>query len=126
MANPAVSTEHQIGNVSQLLAVHEAGDANHEASELYQELIARLNNHVQEHGGKPSGSITITLNFKLDSGMMEITANVAAKMPKRIRSKNVYYCTPDNKLSKRDPRQLEMPFRDVNADVNTQTRVIGA
>lgn len=119
---PAVSMEHQIGNISQLLAMHESGDLNHEISELQHEMIAKLNQHVMDNGGKPSGSITITLNYKLDSGLMEITANVGSKMPKRIRAKGVYFCTADNKLSKRDPRQIELPLRDVNAPLNTQTR----
>lgn len=121
---PAVSTEHHIGNVSQLLAIHESGDLNHELSEAQTDVVAYLNQLVMDQGGKPSASITLTLNYKLDSGLMEITAGVTVKKPKRARAKGVYFCTPNNKLSKRDPRQLEMPLRDVNAAVNTQTRQV--
>lgn len=123
MHNAPVAVENEIGNASQLLALHEMGDVNHEATELYREVIARLNQHVADHGGKPSGELNIKFKFKLDSGMMEITADVTAKMPKRQRMKNVYFCTANNKLSRRDPRQLEMPLRDVNADTNKETRV---
>ena len=122
-AMPEVSMDRQISNFSQLIVAIENGAINHELSEAIREINARLNQIVIENGGKPTAELTLKLKFKLDSGMIELVPDVITKLPKVPRSKNVFFCTPGNLLTKHDPRQTEMKFRDVNAPQTTETRV---
>lgn len=105
---------NQTLNFSTFVAGHEDGSLNHELSSDIQEIIATLNNFVREHGGSPKASVSISLDFKLEGGVIEVVATKKVKLPEEPRPRQIYWTTADNKLTPRNPKQPDM-FRDVNA-----------
>lgn len=63
---------------------------------------------TQETGkaGKLSIEIEITPNEK--TGAIEVSGGIKVKLPQPNRKAAIFYVTPDNKLTRRDPRQLDM------------------
>ncbi|MCY1282779.1 hypothetical protein D9M68_341840 [compost metagenome] len=60
------------------------------------------------------GELTIKLAYKPDgSGQMTIKADVKAKEPALARGTSLFFLTPEGNLTRRDPRQQEMPLRSV-------------
>lgn len=97
-------------NFGQFLASLEDGRFNRDVSDAQRELIQALNNLP---GGKGKGTIALTLNFSLDGGVVEVTTDYKVKAPKLARGRSVFWATPENNLTQRNPAQIEMPFRDV-------------
>ena len=94
----------------QVIAHLEDGDLNNDASEGLHEIIKACSNYVFAHGGKPSGSITLTLNIKLDGGVFEIKPDLKVKTPTPPRTTGHMWATPDNLLTSVNPKQLQMMF----------------
>lgn len=82
-------------------------------SEQLTEIVSELTAQARDMGGKPKAKLTLNLLFKLDSGMVEVTADVKVTQPKPVLGKSIFWPTKDNQLSPENPRQLEMPLRDV-------------
>lgn len=97
-----------------LLAELEEGDLAHDLTEAVQDLIAELEDVRIAQRGKPSGSISITLNFSDDDGIIEVKSAFSVTKPKRKRAKSIYWPTADHHLSRQNPRQHSMEFHDVN------------
>lgn len=104
-------------NLAQFLGAHEDGALNDDLTKDLHALIAEIHNIVLEQGGNPSGDININLKFTLDSGMIEVKAKTDIKMPKLIRKKSSYYATKENRLTINNPRQPNLPFRDITAGI---------
>ena len=100
---------------STFIANQEDAQLHSDLTDAMQEIIAQLNNAVMEHGGTHTAALGLVLNFKIDSGAIEIKAEMKTKPPKENRPKTIYWSTPDNFLSRKNPKQAELPFRDVNA-----------
>lgn len=103
----------ELYNFSQLIGAHEDGALNADLSTKLTEAIAALNQQFIDHGGKPCASITLKINLKLDSGAIEIVAATSETLPKESRGKTIYWSTAGNLLTRKNPRQQELPFRDV-------------
>jgi hypothetical protein len=117
----AVNEEHR--SFSTLLTDLEDGALHAELSDQIKDIVAKLHDTAAEQGGKPSAILTIKMGFKLDSGVIEVAADVKATLPKRSRRKSIMYATPDNNLTRRNPRQQELPLRDVNASAGVARAV---
>ena len=100
---------------STFVAQHEDGQLHHDLTDSIQEIVAKLNNAVMEKGGVHSAKLNLSLEFKIDSGAIEIKATHTVALPKLKRPKTIYWCTPDNCLTRKNPKQSELPFRDVKA-----------
>lgn len=78
-------------------------EADHELTELLKAVRAT---------GRP-GELTLTLKIKPLSGAeseaLNVVATVKAKSPKADRPASIFFCTPDFRLTRHDPRQLELP-----------------
>lgn len=91
-----------------------------ELSTKLQTLNAALARHA-EHFNTARGSLTLKLSLAVDSkGTTAIVADVAVKEPKTVRPGSIFWLDAANNLENKNPRQLEMPLRDVNA--NRETR----
>lgn len=97
---------------SQVLGAIEDGVFHQEATEKLRDLIAQLHDVARDQGGKPSGSLSMDFKLTLDSGVVEVVADLKVKTPKSQRGKTIFWATPENHLTKRNPRQTEL-FRDV-------------
>lgn len=60
------------------------------------------------------GELTIKLVYKPDgSGQMTIKADIKAKEPALSRGTSLFFLTPEGNLTRKDPRQQEIPLRSV-------------
>ena len=89
----------------------EAGGLLDELSETQHSLIDAI-----RLTGK-GGELTIKLAYKPDgNGQMTIKADVKAKEPALSRGTSLFFLTPEGNLTRRDPRQQDLPLRKVNDD----------
>ncbi len=89
----------------------EAGALLDELSETQHSLIDAI-----RLTGK-GGDLTIKLAYKPDgNGQMTIKADVKAKEPALSRGTSLFFLTPEGNLTRRDPRQQDLPLRTVNDD----------
>lgn len=89
----------------------EAGGLLDELSETQHSLIDAI-----RLTGK-GGDLTIKLAYKPDgNGQMTIKADVKAKEPALSRGTSLFFLTPEGNLTRRDPRQQDLPLRTVNDD----------
>ena len=89
----------------------EAGGLLDELSETQHSLIDAI-----RLTGK-GGELTIKLAYKPDgNGQMTIKADVKTKEPALSRGTSLFFLTPEGNLTRRDPRQQDLPFRTVNDD----------
>lgn len=95
----------QINTISLLLSGLENGAFHDDVSKALRNMVGDLSDHRASHGGKPAGELTITLKFKLDDNVMDIMPEYKVKTPKVSRGRSIYFITPDNNLSREDPRQ---------------------
>lgn len=98
---------------SQFLAEIEDGDFQAELTEALREAVAALSDRVKAQGGKPRAKIKIDIALAHESGTIEVKADFKAELPKPARGRSIFWATPDNALSKSDPRQQRLPLREV-------------
>ena len=101
-------------NLATLLDTLEDGQLRVDLEKALAEIIVAMNQKVQDHGGVATAALGIALKFKLDSGAVEVEADFKAKLPEQQRHRTILWTTADNKLTKANPRQQQLPFRDVN------------
>lgn len=97
------------------VSAQEDGQLHSDLTKALREIVAQLNNAVMEHGGVHTASLKLDLSFKIDGGAIECKADTKATLPKEKRPRTIYWATADNYLTRRNPKQLDIPFRDVNA-----------
>ena len=95
------------------LAELEDGRLHGALTDALRDLIGDLE-EARQRGGKPKGKLTLTLNFTHDDGIVECSADFATKAPKPPRGRSIFWVTPDNNLTRRNPAQADLPFRDVS------------
>ena len=108
---------------SAFLSRVEDGEFAVELSDHVRDIVATLHDVQRDVGGKPSATITITLGFKLEDGMVEVRADAKVKKPKVVRPRSMFWASPNNNLTGRNPKQRELPLRQVLADAAEVRRV---
>ncbi len=101
---------------STLLSDLEDGHLHADLSTAVEDIVAALNDASANRGGKPKAKLTLTLDFTLEDGLVTISADHKASLPKAVRARTFMYVTPENHLSRRNPRQRELPLHDVNSE----------
>ena len=95
----------------------EAGGLLDELSETQHSLIDAI-----RLTGK-GGELTIKLAYKPDgNGQMTIKADIKAKEPALSRGTSLFFLTPEGNLTRRDPRQQDLPLRTANDDKPEELR----
>lgn len=103
------------------------GTIHEEASAELHALATKLSRHVDTHGGKAKGQLTITLNLTaLPNGTVDVLADVKVKEPKIVRPRSVFWFTKGNNLSPDNPRQQKLALREVPSPAREKARDIGA
>lgn len=78
--------------------------------ELLDEGNQKLNelmDAIQRTGG--NGALTLKLNFKVNkAGQLEIQPDLTIKKPTRALGAGIYFVSDDGRLSRRDPRQMDI------------------
>lgn len=103
----------QSGGFLPLVAKLQDGALEQDLNEQLSDIVSALTAQAREAGGKPKAKLTLSLVFKLDSGMVEVEANVTVAQPKPVMGKSIFWPTTDHQLSPENPRQHELPLRDV-------------
>jgi hypothetical protein len=111
--------EHR--SFSTLISGLEDGALHDELTDEVRRIVAELHNVRMNQGGKPKASLAIKIEFKLDSDVIEVSAETKAVLPKRVRNKTVLYATQDNNLTARNPKQGELTLRDVKTNGEMRT-----
>jgi hypothetical protein len=112
-APPAVAP--QPVNILQLLAAHSNGYAVEQLSEKVKEIVEHLETLATNEGVRKSkAALTIKLTFERDDGIYKIGVDPTVKLPAVAPPKTVFWATPAHGLVQQDPRQMNMPFQDVN------------
>ncbi|MDF1720539.1 MAG: hypothetical protein P1U65_07690 [Minwuia sp.] len=92
----------------QMIAHLEDGDLNNDLSEAVQDIVSTLQTHVLNHGGKPKGTLTLKLEFKLAGASFEIKPTVAKVTPEAPRGTAHLWATPGGLLTPVNPKQMQM------------------
>lgn len=97
---------------SQFLVEQRRGGLHGELSDRLQEVVAAVAEHQ-----KP-GSLTLTLKIKPAEkgiGQYVVTDEIRAKAPEGARGASLFFADDHGNLSRDDPRQPELPLREVPA-----------
>lgn len=92
----------------QLIATLDDGDLNQDASEKLLELTKALTDFVINHGGSPTGEITLKLRLKYDGGSFAISPKLTMTKPVEPRPTSHMWGTPEGFLTPFNPQQLQM------------------
>lgn len=96
-----------------------------ELSETQHEMNDQLAKHAQQRG-KAKGTLTIVLAYEHDAkGIVNVSTEVKTKTPKQERSKTVFWTTDGGNLVNKDPKQVELAFKDMNATDRAVRDAIG-
>lgn len=90
------------------------------AGVLHAELSEGLNELVQSaHLTGKAGSITLAIKVdpNKDGQTVTVTDKVAVKLPQGERGGAIFFFDEHGNLSRRNPAQTELPFKDVSAMV---------
>jgi hypothetical protein len=102
-------------NFNTMIAAQEDGKLHADLTSEVREIVQTLKLLAEASGGTYSAALSLNLSFKLDGGAIEVKAETKKTMPKARRSRTIYWATDDNSLTRKNPAQIDMPFRDVNA-----------
>lgn len=106
--------EDKIRSFGTFLADIEEGQLHADLSRALQDAVAALHDIRVEQGGKPKATLTLKLEMMLDGDVIEARGDFVQKLPKLMRRKGIFYATPDNLLTRKNPRQQELPLRTVS------------
>lgn len=86
-----------------------------ELSERLADLVAAIAEHEK------GGTLTLTLAIKPSKvyGAVEVEDTVKVKAPEADRDAGLFFADSHGNLSRRDPRQPELPLRDATNDAAT-------
>ena len=84
-------------------------------SELSRELADVVRN-VMEHGKDGKLTLTLTISPSKVNGAVEVSDQVNAKPPQADRDAGLFFADHHGNLSRRDPRQPELPLREAGHD----------
>lgn len=99
------------------------GSIHARASSELQQLLAALDAYSKNYRTAAKGSMTLTLNFDVEEGVVNVQAKVDTKSPKPKGAKSMFWLTAGKNLSVENPRQQKLPLRDVSTPT---TRDVGA
>lgn len=110
-------------NFAQFIQSLEDGALHADLTAHLQEINHKLSQHVIDHGGKPKGSLTLKIDFRLDQGVFEIDAKAVVKVPDEPRGRSIMWALPDGRFTGTNPKQMSFfgPPRALggNSDVRT-------
>ena len=98
----------------QFISTLEDGRLDASLSEALRDLVADLHDAALTAGGKAGGKISISIAFNMEGGMVEAACDFSVKAPKLKRGRSIFWATPENNLTRRNPAQQDLPFRDVS------------
>lgn len=99
----------------------ESGYLHQECSEQLRELIAELSNRIQDGAKAAKGKLVLSFDFSVADGVVEVRPKLEIKMPNQPRPRSIFWATPENNLTPQNPKQQNLPFRDVSGNSAVRT-----
>lgn len=99
-------------NFSTLLTGIEDGRLNADISMDLENLVRDLNERIAM-GVKGAGTVSITIKLLANQGVIEVTGDYKIKAPKMPRGRSIFHIAGGKFLSRKDPRQGDLPLRAV-------------
>lgn len=95
-------TRHEL-NFLEFIQTFRRGELLHEGDAKLTELMEA----IRETGA--GGSLTLKLSFKVNkAGQLEVSPDLTVKKPARALGTGIYFASDDNRLTRRDPNQLDI------------------
>jgi hypothetical protein len=111
---------YEVSTVDRLVAVLNGGDDGAEATRQYREIMDRLANNIQEHGGTHKAKLTLTIEFKADAKGLDVAMQSKATLPARPVIKERFFMSEKNTLTLQDPARDSMfPGSDLGRSPRT-------
>lgn len=107
---------------AQFLAGLQDGELHADLSAALAAGIATMQEQAATYGGKPTLKIALAIELTLSDGMVEARADFDTKTSKPPRRRSMYWPTDQGGLARNNPRQREMPLRDVNTGAAREIR----
>lgn len=92
------------------LTEHRGGLLHGELSDALKEVVLA----AVETGKKGSLQVQITIEPNADGATVTISDKIAVKLPEAERGAAIFFFDAEGNLSRRDPRQMELPLRDAS------------
>lgn len=90
------------------------GEADSNLAYELQQLMQRLDEEAHTRNGRVKGKINLKLNFSVDeTGIVGVGYEIDVKAPPRKTSPAVYWLDRQSNLVEKNPRQQDLPLRDV-------------
>jgi hypothetical protein len=97
-----------------MLAAHRGGGTADVLTDKMKEIVAHLEDlHMSGGIRKSKATLTLTIDFDRDDGVYKVVVKPKTKLPEAPLAAAVFWATPGNDLSQRDPRQGDLGFTDV-------------
>lgn len=107
-------TEHGARSLAVLITELDAGQFHRDGSEDLYRLSRAIGALCDEGFDRVKGKLTLTLVFTgRRDGKMEILPDIKVTAPKKERVQTIRWLNKLGQLEKSDPRQQELPLRDV-------------
>lgn len=103
----------------------ERGVFDGEVTTAVSELVREMAWNAEHGSSKPKGRVTITVDFTLDRGLMDLVADFSIKRPKRARARSAVYAGPGGELLDHDPRQMSLGLARDTAFDERPVRALG-
>lgn len=102
-------TTRRIRDGATIIGLLEGGELVQDIGRETTALVAELTEVAGDRPkSKAKGSVTITLSFEVEEGMVTINATLAVKKPKRPRATSVFWGLHDGSLSTEHPKQTDL------------------
>lgn len=100
----------KIRDAQTIIGMLEGGELAAALSTDMQETLAKLKALADAQGPKSrvKGKVSLTLEFAIEGGTVEVLAGIETKVPKAPRSRSFYWVTDDGALSTEHPQQTDM------------------
>ena len=115
---------HALRNFSALLNVIQDGELQQDLSDAVRKLVADIQDSARETGGKARGKIVLTVDLKYTDQMFDLNADFKITAPETPRRRTTMYCTPDNYLTRVNPRQMDLPLRTVATNPASELKAL--
>lgn len=118
-----MANDQILRNFNQFLGSIEDGGFHKELSDQLEKMLQEIHDAALDRGGKAKAKLALTVDLRLEGGIVETVADYKVTLPKAERGRTVFWITPENHLSRSNPKQQDM-FRDVTGRAE-ETRSVG-
>lgn len=95
---------YRIDRFERLIATMDGGGFAQELADVQHQMVEKIETHHQEYGGKPKAVLTVKMELsRNERGQIVATATYKAEMPKIPAAQEVFFATPDNRLTAKNP-----------------------